>query len=86
MKTQLSNSMRHTLFLTRTTKKHLVLSNYAEMYNGTEGMTIGILLRGGACAKIKSGIIVAVNSYNSCPMRGLPDDLQYLSYGSGRRG
>ena len=56
------------------------------MYDGTEGMTIGILLRGGTYAKIKSGIIVFVNSNNSCPMRGLPDDLQNLSYGSGRRG
>ena len=60
--------------------------NYAEVSNGTEGFTVVPLVRGGVNACIESVFVVFKNQNANYPIMGVPDDLENISYRTGKKG
>ena len=59
--------------------------NYAEVSNGTEGLTVGLFSRGGQNAKLESAFVIFKNQRGSYPIARVADDVQCVSYRSGKK-
>ena len=59
---------------------------YADVVSGGEGVTIMVRLSGGRDARVQNTFMVFKNSSRSYPIRGVPDDIPGILYGSGQKG
>ena len=59
---------------------------YADVVAGDEDMTMMVRLTGGRDARFETPMLVFKNSNCSYPIRGVPDDVPGVSYGSGKNG
>ncbi len=59
--------------------------NYAEVRNGSENFTLVTLVRGAAHAYIESIVAIFKNENANYPILGIADDLEYVSYRTGRK-
>jgi len=59
---------------------------YADVVSGDEGMTMMVLISGGALSSIQVSFMIFQNQNSSYPIRGVPDDIPGVCYRSGPKG